>query len=148
MDKKDRRSLILHIVSGDAVRSQQDLIGRLRERGVDTTQATISRDIRELGLVKGTDDRGGYRYRLDDLPAHHVSELNGRVVQGINQSGNLLVVRTRPGFAQSVAASIDQLSWGEIIGTVGGDDTVLIVLKEPGAADGTRKRLESFFKAG
>lgn len=147
MDKKERRSLILHIVSGGPVRSQQELIRHLRERGVETTQATISRDIREIGLIKATDG-GGFRYRLSDLPASHGAELNGRAVRDISQSGNLLVAHTRPGFAQSVAASIDQLSWREIIGTVGGDDTVLIVLSSPEAAGGIRRRLESFFQAG
>ncbi|HLA40593.1 MAG TPA: arginine repressor, partial [Candidatus Glassbacteria bacterium] len=141
MDKKERRSLILHIVSGEPVRSQQELIKRLRERGVATTQATISRDIREIGLVKATDGGGSFRYRLSDLPTHHTAQMNGRVVKYISESSNLLVVHTRPGFAQSVAASIDQLSWREIIGTVGGDDTVLIVLNAPEAASGIRRRL-------
>lgn len=142
--KNERRSLILHIISGEPISTQKKLLHRLLEHGVRTTQATLSRDIRDLGLVKVTAGNG-YRYLPGGSRPSEAPPVAEGVVLSITRAGNLLVVRTRPGFAQSVAASIDTLSWGEVLGTVGGDDTVLIVLGGQKEALGVEKRLRLFF---
>jgi transcriptional regulator of arginine metabolism len=144
--KKERHSLILHIISGEPVSTQKELLLRLLKHGVRTTQATLSRDIRDLGLVKVAIAGSRYRYLPGggSRPAEAPPVADG-VVFSISRAGNLLVVRTRPGFAQSVAASIDALSWSEVLGTVGGDDTVLIVLGDQKKAAGVGKRLRLFF---
>ena len=143
--KKERRSLILHIISGEPISTQKELLLRLLKHGVRTTQATLSRDIRELGLVKVADAGNGYCYLPGNSKFTEVPPVAEGVVFSIIRAGNLLVVRTRPGFAQSVAASIDALGWSEVLGTVGGDDTVLIVLGDQKKAAGVEKRLRLFF---
>ncbi len=145
--KNERRSLILHIISGEPISTQKELLHRLLENGVRTTQATLSRDIRDLGLVKMTAGNG-YRYLPGGSRPSEAPPVAEGVVLSITRAGNLLIVRTRPGFAQSVAASIDALSWGEVLGTVGGDDTVLIVLGGQKEAAGVEKRLRLFFALG
>ncbi len=146
-DRQKRRELIMELVSGRSVGSQRALAALLSSRGVSATQATLSRDIRELGLVKVAEGRSGSRY----LPP---AELGGAgaasrspVVLGIECSGNLLVIRTRPGFAQSVAAGIDQARWSEVLGTVGGDDTVLVVLAESASPGAVRSRMQLFLNS-
>ena len=143
--KKERRSLILHIISGEPISTQKELLHRLLEHGVRTTQATLSRDIRDLGLVKVAVAGNGYCYLPGSSRPSEAPLVAEGVVLSITRAGNLLIVRTRPGFAQSVAASIDALSWGEVLGTVGGDDTVLIVLGGQKEALGVEKRLRLFF---
>ncbi|OGF97130.1 MAG: hypothetical protein A3F83_16125 [Candidatus Glassbacteria bacterium RIFCSPLOWO2_12_FULL_58_11] len=144
-DKQKRRSIILHIISGGPIASQQQLLEKLRRRGVRTTQATVSRDIRELGLVKVADSANGYRYLPGGAGHGGPAPIAEGVVYSITASSNLLVVRTRPGHAQSVAAGIDSLGWSDILGTVGGDDTVLIILAGAEKAAGIGKRLGQFF---
>ena len=146
--KKERRSLILHIISGEPISTQEDLLQKLLEHGVRTTQATLSRDIRDLGLVKVAVAGNGYRYLPGSSRPSGTPPVAKGVVLSISRAGNLLVVRSRPGFAQSVAASIDALSWGEVLGTVGGDDTLLIVLGDQREAAGVEKRLRLFFALG
>lgn len=144
-EKKERHSLILHIISGEPVSTQKELLQRLLKHGVRTTQATLSRDIRDLGLVKASAAGNRYRYLPgNSRPAESQPVADGTVFT-INRAGNLLVVRTRPGFAQSVAAGVDSLGWSKVLGTVGGDDTVLIVLGNEKDAAGVEKRLRLFF---
>lgn len=144
-NRKERHSLILHIVSGEPVSSQKELLDCLRARGLKVTQATISRDIRELGLVKVADQAHGYRY-LPPKGGQAAKEIfPGQAISTVKAAGNLLVVRTRPGFAQSVAAALDALGWKELVGTVGGDDTVIAVVNDPQAAAELKNRLEIFF---
>jgi len=143
--KNERRSLILHIVSGEPVSTQKELLLRLLKHGVRTTQATLSRDIRDLGLVKVAVAGNRYRYLPRGSRPAAASLVAEGVVFSITRTGNLMVVRTRPGFAQSVAASIDALSWSEVLGTVGGDDTVLVVTGDRQKAEGVEKRLRLFF---
>jgi transcriptional regulator of arginine metabolism len=144
-NRHKRRELILELVSSHSVSSQRELAGLLAGKGVSVTQATLSRDIRELGLVKAHDGANGLRY----LPSNPVNGTiaAGPVVTGIECSGNLLVVRTRPGFAQSVAAGLDQARWPEVLGTVGGDDTVLVVLAESATPEDVRGRMQLFLSA-
>ena len=145
ISKKKRHSLILHIVSGEVISSQKELLARLREHGVQITQATLSRDIKALGLVKVAEGARGYRYLPAERGAPKGLPISGSVVRSIASAGHLLVVHTLPGYAQSVASAIDAVGWKDLLGTVGGDDTVLIVLEDQKAAAGIKKRLSLFF---
>ena len=137
ISKAQRRQLILKIISEKPIQTQQELAEELEKKGVVVTQATISRDIRELGLVKEPLPTGGNRYRAPDR-----EELGPRkrifadLVTEIDNSENLVIVKTLPSGAQSVASIIDSLSHQHILATLAGDDTVLAVVrpKEKAAA--------------
>jgi transcriptional regulator of arginine metabolism len=120
--KARRQSAILQLVNGGSVHTQQDIASALERRGMRTTQATISRDIQELGLV-----RSGAGYRSS---AAFVREL----VLSVELVSPLAVIRTPPGTANLVARRIDEAGLEGIAGTVAGDDTIIAVLRKPGAA--------------
>ena len=146
-DKKRRHAKILNIITGNVVSNQKELLGLLESSGVRTTQATISRDIRDLGLVKASVDGGGYRYmprggqQVSNVPTSIFNE-----VMSINHSGQIIVIRTHPGFAQSVAVSVDSLGWPEFLGSVGGDDTVMIIVAADKNIKEALKKLKRFFE--
>ncbi len=146
-DINKRRKLIVELVSSQSVGSQRELAQLLTGQGITVTQATLSRDIRELGLVKKASSTGGFRYQQSS-PIGGVGALAaGPVVLGIQCSANLMVIRTRPGFAQSVAAGIDQARWSEVLGTVGGDDTVIVVLAESAEVEEVGRRMRLFLSS-
>lgn len=129
-----RQKKILEIVQKQTVETQEELARALRETGFNVTQATVSRDIKELGLVKVPGDKGFVRYATsDDIMARPSDERLKRLfrdsVTGVDYSENLIIIKTLPGEAQGVASAIDRSRWPEIIGTVGGDDTILVIVK-------------------
>lgn len=127
MSKLTRHKLIEDIVAKKTVTSQDELRLILTRRGHAVTQATLSRDIHELGLVKTSD---GYSFLPDERAKGHlvsVERLVREFVLDAKAAQNLVVVRTSAGSAQGVAAALDAESWPEVLGTVGGDDTILIV---------------------
>lgn len=144
--KSHRQSLILDLVEREAITSQEQLRERLRALGVDTTQATLSRDIRDLSLVKRAAD-GAYRRpetaqtaRGGDPGAvlrHAVSEYL-RSGEAVDQ---LLVLKTDTGMAQPLAVAIDRARLGEIVGTIGGDDTILVICRSAADAEALEKKL-------
>ncbi|MBN2288883.1 MAG: arginine repressor [Candidatus Glassbacteria bacterium] len=144
--RSKRRSLVMKIITDTPVSSQEQLLELLAARGIRTTQATISRDIRDLGLVKAAVGTESYRYlppgRRAGTPG---GGFLGEAIHSIRCAGHLLVIQTRPGYAQSVAGAVDSLGWAELLGTVGGDDTVLIVAADPQTAEEARLRLARFF---
>ncbi|CAN5345582.1 transcriptional regulator ArgR [soil metagenome] len=142
-----RHSAILEIVRGEPIPSQEVLRERLRERGIDVAQATLSRDIRELGLVKSRDAAGASVYTppttlADPLPA--LRRLLPALFVGAEGVGNLLVVKTLAGGAQPVAAAIDGEQWDDVVGTIAGDDTILLIVRTAAARPQVEKRLEEF----
>ena len=132
--KADRHNAILDVIAKHSVATQAELKDRLKDRGIEADQATLSRDIRELGLVKASDDGAHYRYAPVEAvaPAVHekASAILARLVRKIDCSGNLLVVKTDPGEASPIALALDRMGWSEVVGTVAGDDTLLVVVKE------------------
>jgi transcriptional regulator of arginine metabolism len=126
--KRERQRQILALVGGGTVPSQEELRRRLGQRGVRVTQATLSRDLRELGLVKTPTG-----YALPSaigspepaLPS--LDHLLREFVHDIREAQNLLVLKTSVGSAQPIGLALDQLNWPEIVGTVAGDDTVLVI---------------------
>lgn len=132
--KADRQKALLDVIAKQAVSTQAELKDLLRARGIEADQATLSRDIRELGLVKTSDDGAHYRYSPVEAvapPAHmKASTTLARLVRKVDCSGNLLVIKTDPGEASPIALALDRMSWSEVVGTVAGDDTLLVVVKE------------------
>ncbi|HLF94226.1 MAG TPA: arginine repressor [Planctomycetota bacterium] len=132
--KTERQKAILDVVAKDAIATQSELKDRLKARGIEADQATLSRDVRELGLVKTSEDGAHYRYApLEAVapPLHmKASAILARLVRKIECSGNLLVLKTDPGEASPVGLALDRMGWREIVGTVAGDDTLLVVVRE------------------
>ncbi|RJX18112.1 MAG: arginine repressor [Ammonifex sp.] len=146
MIKLTRHNQILQIISDRVVKSQRDLVKALSESGLKVTQATVSRDIRELGLIK-VSSKKGIRYVTPESRVKNVREddrlrrLVRNAVTQLEDSQNLVVVKTLPGAAQGVASAIDQANWPGVIGTVAGDDTILVVVKSSVKATAVRQRL-------
>ena len=136
-----RQARIVAILSSRSVHSQSELAALLADDGIDVTQATLSRDLEELGAVKlrGADGGGGvYVVPEDGSPvrgvsggAERVSRLLGELLVSTDASGNLAVLRTPPGAAHYLASAIDRASLPEVVGTVAGDDTILVIAREP-----------------
>ena len=145
MSKRDRHAQILELLKEHRVTSQEALRELLLERGIEVTQATLSRDIRELRLVKVPGADGAAHYSLpeewESTPS--LGSLLPTLLQSVEGVNNLLVVRTMKGGAQTVAAGIDWEEWPEILGTLAGDDTILIILRDPAQLDDVRSRIES-----
>lgn len=143
--KPQRHSAILALVRTARIPSQEVLRELLAERGFEVAQATLSRDIRELGLVKVPDEDGGSLYTVpshvtDPTPA--LSRLLPTLYLGSDGVGNLLVVKTLTGGAQPVAAAIDWEEWPDVVGTIAGDDSILIVMRTPDSLTKITRRLE------
>jgi len=144
--KRDRQNAILEMVRTHPVDSQEELRRLLRQRGWDVTQATLSRDLRELRLARvPTPD--GPRYLAagaspgGDGGAAAVEGLLPSLVLSVDGVGELLVVRTVVGGAQPVAAALDREGWPEVLGTLGGDDTVLLICRSGAARDRIARRI-------
>jgi transcriptional regulator of arginine metabolism len=127
--KEHRQQIISHIISHEVIRNQDDLIKALAKNGVFATQATLSRDMKELRIVKKHDEENRYVYALPDT-ASAASGVAEPERLNIEFSGNLAVVKTRPGYAMAIASDIDTHNPREIAGTIAGDDTILIILRE------------------
>jgi transcriptional regulator of arginine metabolism len=129
--KKQRLSLVEDIIRKEAIRSHDDLQKSLIDKGFDVTQATLSRDIRQLKIVKAHDSKGRYVYTLPDMampdPRLPTALLGESTVEF---SGNLAVIKTRPGYAMGLASDIDEHVPNEILGTIAGDDTILVIPRE------------------
>ena len=129
--KKQRLSVIENILRTEVIRSQDDLQRSLTDRGFEVTQATLSRDVRQLKIDKIRDSEGRYEYILPEksvketrLPASLFNEST------VEFSGNLAVIKTRPGYAMGIASDIDKHAPNEILGTIAGDDTILVIPRE------------------
>ena len=136
--KERRQRAILTLVATRPVHSQEQLASLLDLQGYEATQATVSRDIKELGLVKvpiknGGDDEGSlFKYVVPSATMNYVSRLHRAVAELVTSaegSINLIVLRTPPGSAMLVASAIDEAAWPEILGSVGGDDTILVIVR-------------------
>jgi transcriptional regulator of arginine metabolism len=143
MSKLSRQKAILELLDKGPITSQEELQKLLHRRGLDAGQATLSRDIRELGLVKSA---GGYslpgREAVAETDLRSVSRLVREFVTSVRSAENLLVTKTSVGSAQPVAAALDEEAWPEAIGTIAGDDTILIVCQDKRAAGRLAGRIQ------
>ena len=145
MPKAERHAALRELIQTRRVTSQEHLRELLARRGFEVAQATLSRDIRELRLIKIHDADGKTHYTLppeswDDRPP--LQRLLPTLFVGAEGTGNLLVLKTLSGGAQAVAEALDWEEWPEVLGTVAGDDTILIILRDPAQLDIIRRRLE------
>lgn len=131
--KMTRHAKIKEIIDKNKIETQEDLAAALRSEGIEVTQATVSRDIKELMLVKVPDANGHYHYAYPK--EYNMLLTPGRLertfqdsIVSVKSTDNMVVVRTLPGTAQAVAYAIDYMKWPEILGTIAGDDTVFIAV--------------------
>jgi transcriptional regulator of arginine metabolism len=146
--KAFRQAAILDVVDRDAIASQDELRRRLRARGIDATQATISRDLKELGLLKRTAD-GAYQRADRETPAAPGSEpaLRRAIAEYLNRVERvreLVVLRTGPGQAHALAVAIDRHPADAVVGTIAGDDTILVIARDVRRAAAFVRRLEGW----
>lgn len=132
--KVARQRRIQQIIETKTIETQSELAGELKKQGFQVTQATISRDIKELGLIKVPVGATSSKYSMPaKVPTGNMSERVKRVfrdnVTELDFSENLILIRTLPGSAMAVASCIDQIGWTEILGCVAGDDTILVIVK-------------------
>ncbi len=149
--KQFRQAAIVELVTGEAIHSQELLRKRLKRRGFDATQATLSRDIKELGLVKRAAD-GAYQ-RVDVVqmqtmgPRADVQRTVADYLKRVERVEQMIVLKTDPGEAQLLALAIDRATYDEVVGTIGGDDTILVIARHRRAAAEMVKRFETWAKA-
>jgi transcriptional regulator of arginine metabolism len=131
--KAQRHIKIREIIASKDIETQEELVEALKEAGFNVTQATVSRDIKELHLVKVPTNNGTYKYSLPEdrrfNPVQKLKRMLQEAFVSIDHAENLIVVKTLPGNANALAVLIDNLDWKEIVGTLAGDDTVLIVCR-------------------
>jgi transcriptional regulator of arginine metabolism len=145
--KRARQQAIGDIVRGGRIRTQQELVAALRERGHRATQATVSRDITEMGLLKIRFE-GGLAYALPSSEAaaeltgeRRLADLLADLPVDLRGSGTLLVIHAVPGTAHAIAAALDRVRWSEVLGTIAGDDTLFVACADEAAVRRLRQRL-------
>ena len=133
--KIGRQSLIIDIIRNNSIETQEELAEHLKKRGVGVTQATVSRDIKELSLIKISTEEGKYRYSLPPEDAwvnsmERAKRLFRDSLISLDYTENIIVVKTLTGNANAVADIIDNMPWPEIVGTVAGDDTIFVAVRD------------------
>lgn len=145
--KKERQEKIKEIVESYKIDTQDELIKRLKENGFSATQATMSRDIKELKLTKIADGKNGYYYVFPNaLNSNDINKLNAslmRLITSVNSAMNIIVIKTLSGMAQAVATGIDNIKSNDILGCVAGDDTILIVVTDADIAQSMVTKIQT-----
>lgn len=149
--KRYRYNKIKEIIQSRVIETQEELAKALLEEGIEVTQATVSRDIKELMLIKIPTGDGHYRYGLSPeenvlLSRNRINRLFQDSIISVEYSLNQIVLRTLPGSAQSVAFAIDHAKWAEIIGTIAGDDTILLIAKSVEEVSPVLKRIADLMR--
>jgi transcriptional regulator of arginine metabolism len=152
--KRLRQQQIRDLIGSRPIRTQQDLAAALRDRGFRATQATVSRDVAELGLIKVSDGKER-AYALPSRGGQPESSADERLAMilrdlpvSVREAGLLVVIRATPGSAHPIAAALDRTRWPEIVGSVAGDDTVFIACADRGAVRRLRERLTQLATSG
>jgi transcriptional regulator of arginine metabolism len=145
--KTYRQGQILKMVSGDSITSPDELRRRLAHIELDVTQATLSRDLREMKLVKTA---AGYKpltvITIETAPLSALARALSEFLSDVRPAGNMLVLKTPPGGAQPLAAAVDSERFPEVAGTIAGDDTVLIITPSPRTRLAVQRRIEDLLK--
>ena len=148
--KNARQTAILSIIEQNDIETQEELAGKLRDMGIVVTQATVSRDIKELRLLKVLSGSGGYKYATADKAEHGLSERFVRMfkdsVLSVSSAGNIVVLKTLSGSANVAGEAIDSMRLPEILGTMAGDNTVLVIVKNETEAAQTVNRFRDMLK--
>ena len=138
MSKSYRQGQILKLIRSQNVLTQDELAEELRKQGISATQVTLSRDIRDLRLVK---TREGYQEMAPEERGPAFPLLAAEFVLDVRCAQNLVVLRTAPGHANSVAVALDQEEWPEVVGTIAGDDTILLITPDSATAEVVQEKL-------
>ena len=148
--KNARQTAILSIIEQNDIETQDELAGKLKEMGIVVTQATVSRDIKELRLLKVLSANGGYKYATADKAEHGLSERFVRMfvdsVLSINYANNIIVIKTLSGSANVAAEAIDSMHLPEILGTMAGDNTILVIVQNEQEAEKAVARFRDMIK--
>ena len=131
--KYNRHAKILEIIDNNIIETQEELADKLKDQGMDVTQATVSRDIKDLRLIKVMSSDGRYRYatfsQTENQISTRLSTIHTEAYVSSDYANNIVVVKTLAGMAQAAGSSIDSLKWQEILGTIAGDDTLIMVCR-------------------
>ena len=145
MTKTYRQGQILKLVRGKGINTQEEMAQELKSLGIAATQVTLSRDIRDLRLVK---TREGYKEIADEEPGPQFSLLATEFLHDVLRAQNLVVLKTSPGHANSVAVALDSESWPEVVGTIAGDDTILVIAPDNPTAESVQEKLLELLERG
>jgi transcriptional regulator of arginine metabolism len=137
MSKSFRQGQILKLIRAKSISTQDELAQELKALGIAATQVTLSRDIRELGLAKTPD---GYRQIARSEAGPTVETLAAEFLHDVRLAQNLIVLKTSPGHANSVAVALDEEEWPEVVGTLAGDDTILVIAPDNATAQALRAK--------
>jgi len=148
--KTARHAMILDIISKHNIETQEELAAYLRENGFDVTQATVSRDIKELRLIKVLSEGGCYKYATVDKAESGLVDRFMRMfshsVIGLASAGNLIVVRTISGSANAAAEAVDSLRWPEVVGSIAGDNTIFVAIRDVEDVPKVMEKFQSMIK--
>ena len=148
--KNARQMAILSIIEKDSIETQEELAAKLRDLGIVVTQATVSRDIKELRLLKVLTPDGSYKYATVDKAEHGVSERLVRMfidsVLSISHAENLIVIRTLPGSANAAGEAIDSMRWPEVLGTISGDNTIFVAVRSAAEVPAVVEKFQEILK--
>lgn len=142
-----RRARAIALIKAGLIHSQSDLVKQLKKAGFEVTQATASRDLEEIGALRGRSSSGESVYKISDSDDESISRtipIPSDLIISVEASGNLAVVRTPPGGAQLLASSLDHSGISEIIGTIAGDDTVLVVSRKASGGAQLARELRAY----
>jgi transcriptional regulator of arginine metabolism len=146
MSKSYRQGQILKLIRAKRINTQEELAHELRAQGIAATQVTLSRDIRDLRLAKTHE---GYReMEGGEESGPHFEMLAGEFLLDVRCAQNLVVLRTAPGHANSVAVALDNEEWPEVVGTIAGDDTILVIAPDTSTANAVGEKLLGLLRAG
>ena len=148
--KARRQALIREIVESQSIQTQEELSQALGERGMVVTQATVSRDIKEMHLLKVLAEDGSYRYATMDKEEQGTSDRLIRMlsdsVVSMDSANNLIVIRTLPGSAHVAGEAVDCLKWPEVLGTIAGDNTILVIVRSNEDVEAVMRRFRSIIR--
>ncbi|MBE6827918.1 MAG: arginine repressor [Ruminococcaceae bacterium] len=148
--KKKRHELILSLIKENDIATQEELLEKLLKNGFSVTQATVSRDINELHLIK-VQGKFGQKYAINEDNSHNLNKFHtifAQSVIGIDVGGNICCVKCFAGTANAAAATIDALKFSEVVGTLAGDDTLFVLLKTEQSANEFKEKLLTFLHEG
>lgn len=150
--KNERQAHILSLIKDQVICTQDELVASLRKQGFDITQATVSRDIKELGIIKVSSSSGVQRYvpmeRSGEIAAGRLMKVFSEAVISCENAGNMVVIKTLPGMAQASASALDSMRLLDVVGSIAGDDTVFVVAKKPSQAAALTESIRQILGTG
>ena len=148
--KSTRHNLILEIIENKDIETQEELAAELKSHGVKVTQATVSRDIKELRLLKVLSENGGYKYATVERAEKGMNDRFARIlaesIVSVECVGNLMVIKTLPASAAAAGEAVDSMKWNEVLGTIAGDNTLLIIGRSAEAIESLQSRFNNLNK--